>query len=545
MRCAMLSKQDLGETETRIWRAASVVGAAVLVGLLAWLPRDIMTLWGHPTSSHYFSYHPDEIFLLLPSFGFAQGDWNPHFFNYGTLYIYLVGIPAVLFHVVDGARFPDNLRPLYDLGRYVTVWMGVATVALLFFVSWRTDKRLGLLAALLLAVCPLHLVNSAYATVDVPATFFITLAFVLALHGAEKPTAKWGVLTGLAVGFAAATKYNAGLFIVPAVFAPIIMPPRAWRWNWCLSIIGGSALGFIIGCPYFWTEEFRLGLLFELQHTRIGGTLAFVDTGNGWVYHLIHGLPVGLGYPLLLAVIVGVIATVRQPSRPTRLALLWVVFYLFAIGFGKERFIRYLVPLTPFLCLLAAAGFARLYTSRSLAVRVPAVIFGIAVILATSVYGTTRTSIERSDDAREIAIWQMSRIGEELTLPPRVGLVEAPWYSDPPVSPYNAGPFSRRMFEEWNRRNGNRIVITGWDADKLQAERPGIFLLSDLGSQDLLRLKRPDALTFVAALDGLYQEQRTFGPVRDLPIWLAPPRSWAPPDWLYQSPRITMYYNPR
>jgi hypothetical protein len=101
------------------------------------------------------------------------------------------------------------------------------------------------------------------------------------------------------------------------------------------------------------------------------------------------------------------------------------------------------------------------------------------------------------------------------------------------------------MFEEWNRQNGNRVVITGWDADKLQAEKPGIFFLSDLESQDLLRLKRSDALALVAALDGLYQEQRTFGPVRDLPAWLAPPRSWAPPDWLYQSPRITMYHRPR
>jgi len=545
MRCAMLSKQDLGETETRIWRAASVVGAAVLVGLLAWLPRDIMTLWGHPSSSHYFSYHPDEIFLLLPSFGFAQGDWNPHFFNYGTLYIYLVGIPAVLFHVVDGARFPDNLRPLYDLGRYVTVWMGVATVALLFFVSWRTDKRLGILAALLLAVCPLHLVNSAYATVDVPATFFITLAFVLALYGAEKPTAKWGVLTGLAVGFAAATKYNMGLFIVPAVFAPIIMPPRAWRWSWCLSIIGGSVLGFIIGCPYFWTEGFRRGLLFELQHARIGGTLAFVDTGNGWLYHLIHGLPVGLGYPLLLAVIIGIIAVICQPSRPTRLALLWIVFYLFAIGFGKERFIRYVVPLTPFLAVVAGAGLASAYRSQRLTLRVPALVLGVAVLLPTWMYGFGLAVSSMSDDPRDRA-WKTTRTQLlEQEAPRTVGLVEPPWYSDPPVSPYNAGLFSRRMFEEWNRQNGSRVVVTGWDAKKLRAEKPDIFFLSDLESQDLLRLKRPDAIEFVAALNSLYQKQQVFGPVRDLPAWLAPPRSWAPPDWLYQSPRITMYHRPR
>ena len=89
-----------------------LVGAALLLGL-----RAAGLWWGLPNSEHYFSYHPDEIFLLLPSFGFAAGDWNPHFFNYGTLYIYLVGIPAVLLGLLpDPAQFPANLAPLYLLG---------------------------------------------------------------------------------------------------------------------------------------------------------------------------------------------------------------------------------------------------------------------------------------------------------------------------------------------------------------------------------------------------------------------------------------------
>jgi hypothetical protein len=521
----------------------------VLVALLSHLPRDLATLWGLPDQHHYFSYHPDEVFLLLPSaLYFPQGDWNPHFFNYGTLYIYLVGIWAMLTHAMDAARFPDNLRPLYEVGRNVTVWMGVATVALLYFVSWRKDKWLGPLAALLLALCPLHLVNSAYATVDVPATFFITLAFVIALYGAEKPNAKWGLLAGLAVGLAAATKYNMGLFIVPVILAPIIMPPRSWRWSWCLSIVGGSIVGFVIGCPYFYTDGFRRDVLFELHHARIGGTLAFVDTGNGWLYHIIHGLPVGLGYPLLLAVIIGIIAAIRHPSRPTRVALFWIVFYLFVIGFSKEHFIRYLVPLTPFLCLLAAAGMLWLLRLSLKAVpRVGAAAFGIAVIILTSVYVAPQVTLVTHMDPRDRA-WaeaQPAASHRHVSRLMRVGLVEPPWYSDPPLSPYNGGPFSRRMFDEWNQRNGNRVVLTGWDAAKLEAEKPAMFFLSDLESQDLIRLKRPDALAFVAALDKLYEGRHMVARRESVPSWLAPPRSWAPPDWLYQSPIITMYYRPR
>jgi hypothetical protein len=301
-------------------------------------------------------------------------------------------------------------------------------------------------------------------------------------------------------------------------------------------------LGFIVGCPYFWTEEFRRGLLFEVQHARIGGTLAFVDTGNGWVYHFIHGLPVGLGYALLLAVLVGVTAAVRAPFRPTQLSLLWIVCYVFAIGFGKERFIRYLVPLTPFLCVVAAFGLGRVVgLTRSNVSLFGAGTAAAAVVVLTGLYGIVGTVSPAVNDG-------VSRAQIESSYSERgnrVGLVEAPWYSDPPVSPYNAGPFSRGMFEEWNQRNGGRVVVTGWDAARLRAEKPDVFLLSDLESQDLLRLKRPEAVSFVEALGGVYKSRHMFSDSGTPFGWLGPPLAWAPPDWRYLSPRITMYYDPR
>ena len=527
------------EQPRRAW--AQFIAPAVIL-IAAAVVRLPLVEWGLPNTKHYFSYHPDEIFLLLPSFGFAQGDWNPHFFNYGTLYIYLVGLPAMLLGTTQSSQFPTNLSPLYELGRMVSLTMGVATVGLVMVPFWRKQRGLGLLSGALLAICPLHVMNSGFATVDVTATFFITLAFVLALRGAEKADVKWGAAVGMAVGLAAATKYNAGLFIVPAMLAPLVMTPRRWRWGWCAASMGGAALGFVIGCPYFWTEKFRQGLLFEVQHARIGGTLAFVDTGNGWGYHLIHGLPVGLGYALLLAVIVGVIAAVRAPFRPTRLSLLWIVFYLLAIGFGKERFIRYLVPLTPFLCVVAAFGLGRVVgLTRSNLSLFGAVAAAAAVVALTGLYWIGGMLPLAVIDVRDY-------IGLQSDYPVnggRLGLVEAPWYSDPPVSPYNAGPFSRGVFEEWNQRNGSRVVVTGWDAARLRAERPDVFFLSDVESQDLLRLKRPEAVSLVAALGGVYKSRHMFSDFGTPFDWLGPPLAWAPPDWRYLSPRITMYYDPR
>ncbi|MCJ7752807.1 MAG: hypothetical protein MUQ65_17255, partial [Armatimonadetes bacterium] len=108
------------------WALVFILGVALTLRLAG-------IHWGLPNQQHYFSYHPDEIFLLLPSFGFAQGDLNPHFFNYGTLYLYLVGLPAVALGLVpDPASFPAGLRSLYLEGRIITALLGVATVLLLY-----------------------------------------------------------------------------------------------------------------------------------------------------------------------------------------------------------------------------------------------------------------------------------------------------------------------------------------------------------------------------------------------------------------------------
>lgn len=525
---------------------AIVVGAIGLTLLLG--IRAAGLWWGLPNSAHYFSYHPDEIFLLLPSFGFAQGDWNPHFFNYGTLYIYLVGIPAVILRLLpDPSQFPAGLAPLYLLGRIITAILG-ATSVLVLYLAVRSEHRSGArTSALLLALCPLHVVSSWYATVDVPATFFLTLAFLLAIRGSRRPTARIGTLSGVAVGLAAATKYNTGLFVIPVLLAPLLAKPKKWSWSWFLGTVAGAIAAFVTACPFFWTDEFRRDLLFELRHAEVGGTLAFVGTGSGWSYHLLHGLPAGLGYAMLAAVLLGVIAAIRSRSVVKRLSLLWVVLYLVAIGVSKERFIRYLVPLTPFLCVLAAAGlvWAEDLPRRAIA-RGAAASLTVIVFSMTFLYTMGQAADLLNPDPRDSAGFYAPPLGR-LPRGHTVGLVHAPWFYHPTVSPFNAGPFSQHLFDKWNRETEETVVVTGWDAGELKAHRPDCFFLSDLESRDLLRLGNPEVKGFVAALESLYRDRDEFA--RELPLpwnpsWLAPPRSWAPPDWLYQSPVITMYYNP-
>jgi hypothetical protein len=499
--------------------------------------------WGLPNGQHHFSYHPDEIFLLLPAFKFAEGTLNPHFFNYGTLYLYLVGLPAVALGLVpDPSQFPPSLRSLYLEGRLITALLGCATVLLLYLSLQRESRWLALIAAALLAICPLHVITSHYATVDVPATFFIALAFLLLMRAKTDIGSRAALPVGIAVGLAAATKYNAGMFLIPALLGPVFLGQRP-KAGWWLALPAGALLGFLIGNPFVASDEFLRGFLFELRHAREGGTLAFVDTGSGWAYHVLRGLPVGLGYPLLATVVLGLVATIQRRSVAARLSLLWIVLYLVVIGFGKERFIRYLVPLTPFLCVLGAWGIMWLIaTAGRYRAQITASLLSVVLVVLALLYTLGQLVPLVFYDTRDYAWLQADSDLLFSTPGATVGLSSPPWFYHPPVSPYNAGELSRPWFEPWNATADTPVIVTGWSADRLQDTTPTVFFLSDLEVDDLLRLGRTDVGEFVSALEKAYSGKMTFGG-HPLPFdWLAPPRAHHPPDWLYATPQITMYH---
>ena len=73
---------------------------AALVGIIgaAGALRMLGITWGLPGEGHLFSYHPDEYFSLGAAFSLLNSDPNPHFFNYPTLYLYVVAAACNIAH---------------------------------------------------------------------------------------------------------------------------------------------------------------------------------------------------------------------------------------------------------------------------------------------------------------------------------------------------------------------------------------------------------------------------------------------------------------
>ncbi len=163
---------------------AGVLLGAVLVLALALRLKGIA--WGLP----YSFVNADESMVVPKAFAAARGHVNPQFFFYPSLYfyltaaLYLLAAPAWWLlgngNLLAQTSFVVDPGPYFLLGRLLSVIMGTASVYLIYRMGRVAFGRpAGLLAALFLAVAPLHVAYSHMAVTDVTAVAFSLLALVL------------------------------------------------------------------------------------------------------------------------------------------------------------------------------------------------------------------------------------------------------------------------------------------------------------------------------------------------------------------------------
>jgi len=291
------------------------------------------------------------------------GNFNPHFFDYPGLTFYLQ-VPVAIARFLTGAilgRFQSldqvDAGEFYLWARALTALLGVGTVFLTYHVGMRWGARHALLGAGLLAVLPMHVRESHFVLADVPATFFATLTLLLSLVAHEKGTAKAFLWAGAAAGLTIASKYNAGLvLLLPLISAWMTLTATPSRLICALAALGGTIAAFLIGAPYSLLD--LPGFLNGFAHL----TAAYRPHGgtpdSGAMIYLKHLLGT-LGWPafllLITGLVLGIVRAVKGPGRVRwTLLVTFPVVYFFAISGRGLIFGRYLLPLLPFVCMLAA-----------------------------------------------------------------------------------------------------------------------------------------------------------------------------------------------
>jgi 4-amino-4-deoxy-L-arabinose transferase-like glycosyltransferase len=433
--------------------AASELGSAVHAGE-RWTRLAVLALilatgaalrfWGIGFGLPHDFVRPDEEIISGPALRIFQGDLNPHYFHYPTLFIYAnAAVYALLLGLEHAfgtagsaadfvARVSADASTLRLVGRALAASAGVATIAALYAAAGELfSRRAAMIAAAFLSVAFLHVRDSHFGVTDVPMTLLVVCAFWAAARCATRgATLPRVAVAGLVCGLAASTKYNAALIVAPtlAVIAADIRQRPATRTFDAAAVLAlGAAIGFLIGTPFAALDartfladlaDQRL-ITFAGQFAGAVGGASLVYGERGWTHHLTFTLRYGLGLPLLGAGLIGACWLVLERSRTAVVALAFAVLYYIVMGNTFEVFVRHMIPVVPFLCLTAGVSIDRIagLIRRDIASNIVAIVLVLVVAAPTAARSVAFDRLVARPDTRVLgAQWVESRFPAGATM---------------------------------------------------------------------------------------------------------------------------------
>jgi hypothetical protein len=356
-----------------------------------------LRVWGIAQGLPY-AYNSDEADHFVPRAVAMFGhDLNPHYFANPPGFTYLLHfLFAVWFGGRAGVEHAYLLEPthVYVLARATAALLGTVALWLLYLAGTRLFGRgVGLLAAALEAVAFLPVFYAHLALNDVPTLAPLTLSLLGTAGVLRKGRPLDYLLAGVGLGLACATKYTAGIVLLPLLAASAIRylereraaprngrpgrgpsapgaagdRPSARRWNAAVHPLLGIALaGLVAVLAFLLANPFSIldyqSFHHELVHqsslsAEAQGKLG-APKGGGLAYYL-WALTWGLGWVPALAALGGALSVWRFGGARTGRQLGWLLvpaplLYLAFMGVQGRYFGRWLLPILPILCLLAA-----------------------------------------------------------------------------------------------------------------------------------------------------------------------------------------------
>ncbi len=322
-------------------------------------------------------YHRDEAkYVSIPLNILKTGDYNPHFFNYPTLFFYLLSIAYIVYFLfmasrgrlghLDGLVLPETvlenvvgratMPSQFLVGRGLVAVSGVLTILLVYWVTRKAyNRRAGLIAALLFSLSPTHIRNSHFIAPDVPMLLFVMASFSFSYAVWSQGKLRDYLLAGFLAGLAISTKYNAYPILAPLALAHLSQRRGEPLINaQILLAVAACAFGFFLGTPYALLDLPALlnGMAFEMRHYATMGDPG-TEGQNALLWYARY-LVRNEGLLPLLAVL----EALRGLTVRSRKALLFVAFpalYMLLVSFYVVKNDRTVLTIIPFLAMLAGA----------------------------------------------------------------------------------------------------------------------------------------------------------------------------------------------
>ena len=400
-----------------------------------------------------YSYNLDERAHFVPhAVSMTTGDLNPGYFINPPFLTYILAAWLSVIHLGGVEQwFADDAGAVFLAGRWISVFFGVGTVAATYFAgrAW-FDKRVGLIAAAIIAVAFLPVFYSRLALNDGPGMLPCALALWASAVVLRTGSTKALLAGGAAVGLAASFKYSDGAVVIALVAAALLSPlsfKDAVKGLVFAGLIAVAAV--IVTNPYLFADWGTFINDLDRQRKFAGGPpLLGQPERNGWWYYLTSSTWALGWFPGVLAVCGGIVLLVQRRYKEAVVLGGLVFLYWLYMGSQSRFYARWMLPLYPTLAVLA--GYALAQVKHRVALAVAAAGF----LLATAV-PTVRNAIVmgREDTRSETRDWLVANVpqGTKVSFEP---IAPTEWYGSTPGGGAKAHPV-----QQWTRFNRTAAII--------------------------------------------------------------------------------------
>jgi 4-amino-4-deoxy-L-arabinose transferase-like glycosyltransferase len=233
-------------------------------------------------------------------------------------------------------------------GRLLSVGFGVATIIFVFLVGralW--DRRVGLAAALFMAVMPYHVLVTRQVLLDGPMVFWATVTLYLVVRFCKTEDRRWLLAAGAAMGLTFLSK-ETSIVLLGSLYAFFAVTPairvRIRDIASSLAAMGAVYLAF--------PAALSLGGRPESGGHYLAYQL-FRRPNHDWGFYP-SVVPEAIGPLVLLAAIAGIVVMRRRRSWRETLLLAWIAVPVAFFQLWPVKGFQYLLPAAPAVALLAA-----------------------------------------------------------------------------------------------------------------------------------------------------------------------------------------------
>lgn len=384
------------------WKAGSLPNIENRARFFLVMALTLMAAWLRFSSIGFGlpdQFRPDEDKIVPRALDFEK-DWNPHLAIYPAVQTYLIHGVLRSCATLSGAGRDlktaygsDNGAQAYLIARRITAAMGTATVPVIYLATAPVfGSAAALVSAAIVAVCYIHVRDSKFAKVEVPAGLWLALSILMMLRITTRGGPMDYALAGFFCGLATATHYPAGAIAIGIAVAHLETRHRENR-SMLASLGDGriyltglvTILTFCCINPYFfldWQQTVR-------EYDYLRGTYVMWNGYNapdnfGWRWLLLRAMPAAFGIEFEIFLLAAMVWVIFRPRPGTFALLAFIVVCFLSLTSGHPwlefRFLIYPLIAMAVLGGVFAADLTALACSR-IGMRPGLLVAGLAGIL--------------------------------------------------------------------------------------------------------------------------------------------------------------------